>query len=97
MKRLLMSGLMAWLLSGCIPSNVIYDNSTAMRIFTPCSNREICGIDTYNVTWDNLCDQNISDYPVSYRSKQSVFQSGKAEYVTYRKLSVADQYGGNNK
>jgi len=94
MKRLLWLISLLCVLNGCATPLVI-DNGVQTRVFTPCTNNEFCFRDTYNITWDRMC-QYDHGFPVSYRSKQSEYESNKVEYILLPKSNVADQeqFGG---
>jgi hypothetical protein len=95
MKRLLWYIFLMSFISGCA-TPLIIDNGNQSRVFTPCTNNDLCFRDTYNVAWDNWCQYNCRDYPVSYRSKQSEYESNKVEYILLPKSVEAGhvQCGG---
>lgn len=80
MKRLLCMIIMLGGISGCARP-VIIGNDTHSRVFTPCANDSLCFRDTYNIAWDSTCSHSLPDFPVSYRSKQSEYQSSRVEYI----------------
>lgn len=80
MKRLIWSAFLLSFLSGCA-TPLIIDNGTQSRVFTPCTNNDFCFRDTYSVAWENWCQNDVRDYPVSYRTKQSEYESNKVEYI----------------
>jgi hypothetical protein len=83
-------------LFGCYATPLVIDNGTQSRVFTPCTNNNLCFRDTYNVTWDNGHSCYGRDYPVSYRSKQSEYESNRVEYILLPQNSVTNQivFGG---
>jgi len=100
MKRLICLVFLSSTISGCA-TPVIIDNGSQSRVFTPCTNNDFCFRDTYNIAWDNsrsCCpDYGRSycpDYPVSYRSKQSEYESNKVEYILLPNRVVTEQVGG---
>jgi len=80
MKRLISLIALSCAISGCATPLVI-DNGKQTRVFTPCTNDNLCFRDTYNVLWDNWCPNSPADYPISYRSKQTEYESNKVEYI----------------
>ena len=80
MKRLLSILVLLGAVSGCAKP-VVIDNGTQRRVFIPCTNDNLCFKDTYNVAWDNWCPSIYRDYPVSYRTKQSEYESNRVEYL----------------
>ncbi len=90
MKRLLWSVLLISTLSGCA-TPVVIDNGSQFRVFTPCTNDTLCLRDTYNVAWDNWCPDVERDYPVSYRTKQSILNSNRTEFIMIRSPFVKEQ------
>lgn len=90
MKRLLWSVFLVSSLSGCA-TPVIIDNGSQSRVFTPCTNDHLCFRDTYNVAWDNWCPNVERDYPVSYRTKQSVLDSDRTEFILLRRSFIKEQ------
>jgi len=80
MKRLFWCIFLLSFASGCA-TPLIIDNGYQRRVFIPCDNDDLCFRDTYNVAWDNGCKYNCRDYPVSYRTKLSEYQSNKTEYI----------------
>lgn len=81
MKRLLYLIVLLGAVSGCCAKPVVIDNGTQSRVFIPCTNDNLCFKDTYNVAWDNWCPSMYRDYPVSYRTKQSEYESSRVEYL----------------
>lgn len=68
-------------ISGCCAKPVVIDNGTQSRVFIPCTNDNLCFKDTYNVVWDKGCSSAYRDYPISYRTKQSEYESNRVEYL----------------
>lgn len=88
--------LFCFVISGCCATPLVIDNGTQSRVFTPCTNDNLCFRDTYNVTWDNSCSFYGQGYPVSYRSKQSEYESNRVEYILLPQSATANQadFGG---
>lgn len=80
MKLVLRLILLSSILSGCATPLVI-DNGAQSKVFIPCENDILCFRDTYNVAWDNRCPNVYRDFPVSYRTKQTEFESSRVEYI----------------
>lgn len=80
MKRLLLFAALLGLSSGCATPLVI-DNGTQTRVFTPCTNDNFCFRNTYNIAWDTGHTFNNRDYPVTYRTKQTEYESNRVEYL----------------
>ena len=78
MKKLIVLAMLISI-AGC-SRPIIIDNGVQTRVFTPCTKDSLCFRDTYNITWDNWCAYD-RDYPVSYRSKQTEYESSKVEYI----------------
>lgn len=80
MKRLICFILLSSAISGCaIP--IAIDNGNNRRVFTPCTNDDLCFRDAYTVAWDNWSQSTSNDFPVSYRTKQTEYISKKIEYI----------------
>lgn len=94
MKKLLLLLSFVGCVSGCA-TPVFVDNGTQSRVFTPCTNDNLCIRDSYNIAWDYTCSWNFPDIPVSYRSKQSEYQSNKVEYILRPESAVIEngRYG----
>lgn len=96
MKYLLLLSFLISIISGCA-TPIIIDNGSQTRVFTPCTNNNLCFRDSYNIVWDNTSPYHCRDYPVSYRTKQSEYESNKVEYILLPRSYTADQvqyYGG---
>ncbi len=91
MKRLVLLLALPCFLFGCYATPLVIDNGTQSRVFTPCTNNNLCFRDTYHVTWDNGCSFYGQDYPVSYRSKQSEYESNRVEYILLPQNTVTNQ------
>lgn len=89
MKRLFCLIALAGFVSGCAKPMII-GNDTQTRVFTPCTNDNLCFRDSYNIAWDYTCLTNVSDYPVSYRSKQFEYQSNRVEYILKQKSDMVE-------
>lgn len=90
MKCLLWCIFLSAFIYGCA-APLILDNGSQSRVFIPCTNNDLCFRDTYNVAWDNGCSYNYRDYPISYRTKQSEYESNKVEYILLNRTVIADQ------
>ena len=84
------------LMSGCAANPLVIDNGAQSRVFTPCTNDNLCFRDTYNIAWDGGCSSYNQSYPVSYRSKQSEYESNRVEYILLPQTFTANQaeWGG---
>ena len=80
MKKLLCLIFLLGSVTGCARPLMI-DNGIQSRVFTPCTNDNLCIRDSYNIAWDYTCSSSFPDYPVSYRTKQSEYQSNRVEYI----------------
>ena len=80
MKRLICLMLLSGSISGCATPLVI-DNGNGIKVFTPCTTDDLCFRNTYSVAWDNWHLNSLRDYPVSYRTKQTEYESSKPEYI----------------
>jgi len=63
-------------------------NGVNHRVIAPCTNDNLCFRDTHDVAWDSWCNWNPwepvaarHDYPVSYRTKQSEYETKRTEYI----------------
>ena len=90
MKRMLCLIFLSSFGFGCA-TPLIIDNGNQRRVFIPCTNDNLCFRDTYNIVWDNWCPNNYRDYPVSYRTKQSEYESSKVEYILLPKSIMTEQ------
>lgn len=93
MRRLIFFALLTASVSGCARP-VIIENGTQSRVFTPCTNDNLCIRDSYNVAWDSFCYRDSRDYPVTYRSKQYEYESNRVEYILLPENALAQQEGG---
>ena len=91
MKQLVLLLVLPCFLFGCCATPLVIDNGVQTRVFTPCTNNNLCFRDTYLVTWDNGCSSYGQDYPVSYRSKQSEYESNRVEYSLLPQNSITNQ------
>jgi hypothetical protein len=91
MKRLFCFVFLISLVSGCCATPLVIDNGNQSRVFTPCTNDGLCFRDTYNVAWDSSCSTDCRDFPVSYRTKQTEYESNKVEYILLPKSIMTDQ------
>ena len=90
MKRFTLFLLLTCFMTGCATPLVI-DNGTQSRIFTPCTNDALCFRDSYHIAWDNGYPCGLQDFPVSYRSKQTEYESNHVEYILLPHSAVANQ------
>ena len=92
MKRLLLCLAVLTCCASCCAKPVVIDNGVHTRVFTPCTDNNLCFRDTYNIAWDSWCTYGGHDYPVSYRTKQTEYESGKVEYILMPKSMIVDTY-----
>jgi len=75
------------LLSGCVTTTtpLVLENGFQRKVITPCDNDLYCFRTTYSVTWDQACRPDSFGcspvYPVSYRSKEYVLETGDESYA----------------
>lgn len=75
------------LLSGCAANNtpLVLENGFQRKSITLCDNDVYCFRNTYSVIWDQACRANSlgcsSGYPVSYRSKEYVLETGQENHT----------------
>lgn len=91
MRQLVLFSLLVCLMAGCCATPLVIDNGTQSRVFTPCTNDSLCFRNTYNVAWDNGCSPHAQDYPVSYRTKQTEYESNRVEYILLPQSTIANQ------
>ena len=89
MKKLLGVMVLVGCVSGCCSVPVVLDNGIQSKVFTPCTDDNLCFRETYNIAWDRWCPLNCNDYPISYRTKQTEFESKKVEYILMPKSYIA--------
>jgi hypothetical protein len=80
MVLLLRIALISCIISGCT-TPLLIDNGAQSKVFIPCENEIFCFRDAYNIAWDNWCPNSFRDFPVSYRSKHSDYESIFTEYI----------------
>ncbi len=80
MIRLVRIALVSSIISGCT-TPLLIDNGAHSKVFIPCENEIFCFRDTYNIAWDNWCPNSCRNFPVSYRSKHSDYESNHTEYL----------------
>ncbi len=90
MKKLLCFMFLMGAVSGCAKP-VVIENGTQSRVFTPCTSDNLCFRDSYNIAWDYWCTSSQRDYPISYRTKQSEYESSRVEYILLPKSVVLEQ------
>jgi len=81
--------LMSVITAGCVATPVVVDNGTQSRILIPCTNDTLCVRATYEIARDVWCPTDSMlgdyrchrDYPVSYRSKNSEYETNRVEYI----------------
>lgn len=88
MKRLMGLIFLMGAVSGCATPLVI-DNGAQSRVFTPCTSDNLCMRDGYAIAWDYACRGSLPNYPVSYRVKQSEYESDRVEFI----LTPDSRYG----
>ncbi|MDD2900543.1 MAG: hypothetical protein PHI31_17765 [Desulfuromonadaceae bacterium] len=90
MGRFTLFLILTCFMTGCATPLMI-ENGTQSRTFTPCTNDALCFRDSYHVAWDNGYPYGCQDFPVSYRSKQTEYESNRVEYILLPPAAVANQ------
>jgi hypothetical protein len=90
MKHLLLFIALMSTISGCCATPVVMDNGNQSKVFVPCTDNNLCFRDSYSVAWDNSHSCYERDYPVSYRAKQSEYESNRVEYILLPKSDAAN-------
>jgi hypothetical protein len=88
--------VLAGMVSGCAGIPLVLDNGAQRRIFTPCTNDNLCFRDTYDVSWDSWCNWcnwggcgPRQDFPVTYRTKQVEYEGKQVEYIYAPRVIVS--------
>jgi hypothetical protein len=90
MERFTLFLILTCFVAGCA-TPVVIDNGTQTKVFTPCNNDGLCFKDSYHVAWDNGYQSGCQDFPISYRSKQSEYESNRVEYILLPQAEVNNQ------